>query len=63
MSFSYHKVYPDLADARVAGDHPEVTGAGHAVVAGVVRVDQIDELVLALVTAAVHSGHNLPASP
>ena len=60
---TYHKVDPDLADARVAGDHPEVAGAGHVVVAGVVRVDQVDELLLALMTAAVDRGHNLATSP
>ena len=61
--FSYHKVDPDLADPGVAGDHPEVTGAGHIVVAGVVRVDQVDELLLALVAAAVDRRHNLPGPP
>ena len=53
----------DLADAGVAGDQSEVAGAGHVVVAGVVRVDPVGELVLALVAAAVHAGHDLPRAP
>ena len=31
--------------------------------AGVVRVDPVGELVLALVAAAVHAGHDLPRAP
>ena len=53
----------DLADAGVAGDQSEVAGAGHGVGAGVVRVDPVGELVLALVAAAVHAGHDLPRPP
>ena len=40
-----------------------MAGAGHVVVAGVVRVDPVGELVLALVAAAVHAGHDLPRAP
>ena len=58
-----HEVHPDLTHARFAGHHPEVTRARHVVGARVVRVDEVDELVLALVAAAVHAGHDLTTSP
>ena len=54
-----HEVDPDLTNPRITGDHPEVTRARHVVRAGVVRVDEVDELVLALVAAAVHAGDYL----
>ena len=41
-----HKVHPDLADAGVAGHHAEVAGAGHVVMARVVRVYEVDKIVL-----------------
>ena len=62
QQLSVHEVHPDLTDSRVTGDQSEVTGPGHVVMAGVVRVDEVDELVLALVTTAVHSRHYLPTS-
>ena len=67
-----------LADPRAGGDQAEVASARHTVMAGegerrkagswrvvpgVVRVDEVDELVVPLVAAAVHAGHDLPPCP
>ena len=58
-----HEVYSDLTDPGVTGDHSEVTGPGHVIMAGVVRVYKVYELILSLVATTVNSRHNLSASP
>ena len=58
-----HEVYPDLTDPRVAGNHSKVTRAGYIIMTGVVRIYEVDKLVLALVATTVHPRHDLSASP
>ena len=60
---SVHEIHSDLTDPGVTGDHSEVTGPGHVIMAGVVRVYKVYELILSLVATTVNSRHNLSASP
>ena len=51
-----HEIQSNLTDFRTVEDDPEVTRSGHHVHPWIMRTDEVDKSLGALVTAAEHSG-------